>query len=258
MSDEDTNPVETEEVIADETPQVEPTATEEPTEVEAPEKEEAPAEPEPVADEQPEEIPEPVEEPVSRRANKRIQELTRKLAEAQQHQPQRPVQRQQLINEGDYTPEEINGLAQQYGQEQYSAGLAQANALAFSTRLEIDAPKVATKYPVLDQNSDNFDPGVSAFINESYLKTVGYDPQVGSVQNNNIRYEEYVEGMMELVDTLSQGKEADSQKNLAKQAAQTGVRPSGIRKDYSGTDPSKMTLEQLQAAALLEAKAQKF
>lgn len=257
MADEDTKPTEIEEeVIADESPELQ--ATEEPKVVEDEVEEEAPeAEVTTESDERPEEEEQPEEVPVSRRANKRIQDLTRKLAEA--HQPQQQPQTQrQIIDEGEYTPEEVNRLAQQHGEQQYSAGLAQANALAFSTRLEIDAPKVATKFPVLDQNSDNFDPGVSAFINESYLKTVGYDPNIGTVQNNNIRYEEYVDGMMELVDTLSQGKQADSQKNLAKQAAQTGVRPSGTRKTYDGADPSKMTLEQLQAAALLEAKAQKF
>lgn len=254
MADEDTKPTEIEEeVVANESQPVE-----EPKEVE-----ETIETPEPVveveSDELPEEeVPEQVEEPVSRRANKRIQDLTRKLAEAQQQPQYQPRQQRQIIGEGDYDLDQVNGMAEQYGAQRYQEGLAQANALAFSTRLEIDAPKVATKYGVLDQNSDNFDPGVAAFINESYLKTVGYDPQAGSVQNNNIRYEEYVDGMMELVETLSQGKAADSTKNLAKQAAQTGVRPSGVSKTYSGADPSKMTLEQLQAAALEEAKSQRF
>lgn len=214
--------------------------------------------PEPEAEAEPDEPVEEEEQPVSRRENKRIQDLTRKLAEAQQSTPQRVTQQRQIIDDGDYSSEEVNGLAQQYGQEQYNAGLARANAIAFQTDLKIDAPRVAQKYEVLDQNSDNFDPGVAAFINESYLKTVGYNAGTGMVQNNNIGYEEYVDAQMELVEALSASKSADSTRNLAKQAARTGVRPSGVSKSYSGADPSKMSLEQLQAAALDEAKRVKF
>lgn len=190
------------------------------------------------------------EEPApSPRQNKAIERLTKKLAETSQQlkdvQSKPPQKQDQIIGEGDYDLDQINGLAQDFGQQRYNEGLAQANSLAFQTRLEIDAPRVAQKYEILDQNSDNFDPGRASFINELYLQTVGYDPTTGTVKNPNIRYEEFADGIMELVDTAASAKNADSSKNLAKQAAQTGVRPSGVAKKYSGDNPAEMSDDQL-------------
>lgn len=196
---------------------------------------------------EPEKEPEEEELP-SLRENKRITSLLKKLQEASQPtEPTKPQERQ-IIGEGEYTVDELNKRAEDYGAARYREGLSQANALGFSTRLEIDVPRVSQKYPILDPNSDSFDPGVSAFINESYLRTVGYNPQTGAVQNNNIRYEEYTDAQMELVEALTAARNVDSAKNLAKQAAQTGVRPSGVaKKPYQGDNPKDMTTEQLDA-----------
>lgn len=235
---------------------------EEPAEAEQPEpKEETPPEEtqteqlEPDSAEPPEEAPEdtpqvPEEQP-SRRESKRIKQLTEKLAQYESRQPQPQQAPPPVIGEGDYDVDEINQRAQQMSQQAYAQGLSQAqqmaNAQAFATRLEIDTPKVYQKYDILDQNSDNFDPGRTAFINELYLRTVGYDPNSGAVANTNVRYEEFVDGIMEMVDTAAAAKSVDSKANLTKQAAQTGLRPSGTAKDYGGDDPSKMSTEQLKA-----------
>lgn len=213
-----------------------------------PPKEEPQEEP---SEEPSEEEPQPVP---SHRASKRIEELTRKLSEYERQVPQLqdPPRQDQIIGEGDYDVDEINQRANQYGQQMFNQGLSQAqmmqNANTFATRIEIDMPKVAQKYDILDQNSDSFDPGITALLNEEYLRIVGYDPNSGMVQRPDIRYDEYIDTQMEKAERLNSIRRVDSQKNLARQASQTGVRPSGVAKEYQGDDPRKMSTKQLEQA----------
>lgn len=197
------------------------------------------------------------ERPVSKRENKRINQLLERLKSKEESgeglTKAEKAERKRIIDEGDYDLDEINDMAGKYGDSRYEEGLRTAqqqvqNALTFNTRLELDVPKVASKYDFLDQDSDNFDPGRATFINEMYLRTVGFDQRSGTVKNTDIRYHEFVDGIMELVDVQASAKESSTRKNFAKQAAKTGVRPAGVSKPYNGDDPSKMTTEQLNAA----------
>ena len=212
-----------------------------------------------------EEVVEQVEEPkkteqepevVSRRENKRIAELTRKLQESNLNrpvQPQAPSASSQIIGEGDYDLNQVNDLARQYGDQRYTEGIKQANdSTLFMTRLELDAPKVESKYEQLNPRSDNFDPGIADYTTQMFYKTVGLKSRSDgtfTVDNPNIRYEEFVDGFMEAVDTLASSKAADAKVNLAKRTAQLGVRPTSVAKtsEYQGDDPNKMTLKQLQS-----------
>lgn len=208
--------------------------------------------PNPVEDE-PEDDPEEQEEEdepaPSPRENRRIRQLNAKFAElAQQAQPEEK-KRAQPIGEGDYTIEEANELANKYGEERFNEGVAQAKALEFKVNLKIDVPEVNQKYEYLDKESQSFDPGRAAFVNNLYLKTVGYDQRTGSPSNSDIGYEEFVDGLMELVDNAATAKSADTATNLAKQSAQRGIRPGGVaKKAYNGDDPRKMSDDQLEAA----------
>jgi hypothetical protein len=198
-----------------------------------------------------EESQEEEEKPLTRRENKRLQQVLKKLQENPQAPQQQPRQTQSpQIEDGEYTGDELNKRFGEYGDQRYSEGLQQAQvALGFQTRLEIDAPRVASKYPVLDPNNNNFDPGVATLLNEQYLRTVGFDDRTGNVRNPNLRYEEYMDAMMEVVDTLSSSKSADATQNAAKQASKMGVRPSGVaKKSYQGDDPRRMSNEQLTQA----------
>lgn len=201
----------------------------------------------PPEEEQPTAPPEPV---TSHRENKRITELTKKLAESntRQQSPNQP-QRTQIIGEGDYDLDQVNGMAQQYGEQRYNEGLQLANSLAFATRLEIAAPKIEARYPALNPQSDEFQAGIADWSTQLYYKAVGLKTKSDgsyTVDNPNIRYDEFVDGLMEAVDTLASSKSADTKQNLAKQAAQTGVRPNSIaKKQYAGDDPNKMTTDQL-------------
>lgn len=211
----------------------------------------------------PDEVEETPEEeepaPVSHRENKRIQELTKKLAASQQPQQFNQPQKDQIIGEGDYDLDQVNKLAREYGDQRYNEALQQAKAIEFKLGLKVEAPIVAQKYDDLNPKSENFDQGRREFIDELYLKSVGYDERTGMVQRTDIGYEEFVDGFMTAVNKSASVIAADSSKNLAKQVSQTGIRPNSVSKQtYQGDDPKKMTLEQLQQAALAEAKSRAF
>lgn len=233
----------------------EPTEPQEPVEPAEPQVPEEPAEPagpvEPQEPTEPEELQtEEPETPPSPRESKRIKALTEKLAKANErkltpdNQPSTPF----TEREEGYQLEEANKIAQDYGAEQFSKGLAEAQALEFKVNLRIDAPKVAQKYEFMNSDSDDYDAGRTGFINELYLRTVGYDPNNGHVRDASIGYEEFVDGIVEAVDKSAAAKAADSATNIAKTVSQLGTRPNGeSRKAYQGDDPSQMSDEQLEA-----------
>lgn len=137
----------------------------------------------------------------------------------------------------------------QVGNAQYEAGLQRANSIQFHTRLEIDAPKIEAKYPVLDQTSPAFDSTVANAINQWYLATAGWDARTNTASNASVRYSEFVEGIMELADVLAGEKTQIATKSLASQVARTGIRPSGTAAKglNLNKDAVDMTEEELDA-----------
>jgi hypothetical protein len=196
----------------------------------------------------PEEPPEEDPKPVSHRENKRIKALTEKLASQQQNKQEQPPKPSDLfVGDKEYTPEEANERARAYGTQQYESGLAAAKALEFRVSLELDAPKVASRYDFMNTDSEKYDPGITEFINATYLKLVGYDPTTGVPKDTGIRYAEFVDGWMEGQEAVAALRNANSSANLAKQASQTGVRPNTVtKKTYQGDDPREMSDSQLE------------
>lgn len=215
--------------------------------------------------EEPEEEPEaeqPKEEeqkPPSRRETLRIQQLLKKYKDTSQTPQQPPIQNQLDYNQAlDADPEVIKQLEtdrQATSQQSYNLGLEQAKAIQFHTRLEIDAPRVESKYEFLDKSSNNFDPVRASALNELYLNQVGYspgDPQRGipeTVANPNIRYSDFVEAQMEFAEALMRERNTRTVSNVAKQAAQTGLRPDGSSAKALNLNkpPSQMSDEELDA-----------
>ena len=252
------------------------TPTEEvaPEEPESPDEtptEEEPEQPEEVTEEEPEEQPEEVEQeaeepeeeeakPPSRREQLRIQQLLEKMKQTQQptQAPQQPgVNYRDMIEAEEPVYEQLDQASQQFGQAQYNAGLEQAKSIQFHTRLEIDAPKVESKYPQLNPNDkEHFKPALANAVNTWYLQTTGYqagDDARGipdSVSNPNIRYSEFVEGIMELGSVIGSEKSQQTAKAVAKQATQTGLRPDGSQAKRLNLNkaPEDMTVEELKAA----------
>ena len=218
--------------------------TQEPTEqVEEQEPEAEPTE-EP-ADEEPEPKP-------SRRESLRIQQLLEKMKHNQEPTVQPPVQGgMDYASNLDADPEVVRQLEadrQAAAQTSYQQGLDQAKSIQFHTRLEIDAPKVEQKYPILNKESEEFNPAVADAVNSWYLQMTGYDPSTNSVSNANIRYSDFIEGVMELGEKTAGQKVAQSSKQIAKQAAQTGIRPDGsqAKKLDLSKAPQDMTTEELE------------
>ena len=189
----------------------------------------------------------------SRRENLRIQQVLERLKQ----QPQAPeVPQATGLDYGtalDADPEVIKQLQddrQAASQTAYTQGLEQAKSIQFHTRLEIDAPRVESKYAQLNPDDpENFDKALANAVNTWYLQTSGYDQNTDTVANPNIRYADFVDGIMELGEVIGSRKAQKTVQNVAKQAAQTGLRPDGSsakRLDLNKS-PGAMSDEELDA-----------
>jgi len=254
MADEPQNPVtEDEEVVEQPTePQApEPEAEEQPTEQAEPDTEEAEAPAEEPQEEGTTEEP----APPSRREQLRIQQLLAKYGDPRQKQQQPPKQPEaldyrQTLDADDEVVNTLENDRRTYGESQYNEGLKRAEFIDWKTSLKIDAPVVEKKYPILDPNSEEFHPAVADAMNTWYLKMSGFDPDTQTVRSADMSYADFVEANMELVEEIAGQKNAQTVKNVAKQAASTGLRPDGSsakRLDLT-KPPEEMTTEELYAA----------
>jgi hypothetical protein len=190
-----------------------------------------------------EEDPGDDDQPVSTgspRLDKRIEKFTLKLKsefarnQAQRsRQPSEPYQPANL-EDMEYDPETLEALKKDreaYGRSEAQRAAREATSAyrqeMFLDRMEIDADRVAGKYAQLNEDSDDFDPDLTATINEMYLATTGYDERTGLFHNPVIRYKDYADAFMATIERATSGRSAESAKNVAKQAARQGVRPSG-------------------------------
>lgn len=228
---------------------------------EAPEEPEEPEQVEPEVTEEEPEAEQPKEEepkPPSRRETLRIQQILAKREQAQQ-QPLQPAQNPLNYGEAlDADPEVIRQL--EFDREQYAAQTRQYSvdlnkSMQFRNRLEMDAPKVESKYSFLDKSSPDFDPVRADAMNSLYLESIGFtagNPDEGipdQIQNPSLRYPDFVEAQMEFAKALMADEQQRSVKNITRQAAQTGLRPDGSSAKSLNLNkaPEDMTDEELQA-----------
>jgi hypothetical protein len=216
--------------------------------------EEAPEEvAEPETPEEPEEEEPAEERPPSRRENLRIQKLIEKMRESKPEAKPLELDGLDYSKTLDADPDVIAKLDEDrrnYGNQGYQRGLEEAKSLQFTTRLEIDAPKVMDKHPELNpENKEKFNPALSNALNSWYLNMSGYDAETGKVVNNNIRYNEFIDSVWELGNEIAGQKIEKSVKNVAKQAAATGLRPDGSSSKRLNLDQdvSTMSDEELEA-----------
>jgi hypothetical protein len=156
----------------------------------------------------------------SRRENLRIQQVLERLKQQPKAPEAKPAEGLDYGTALDADPEVIQQLQadrQAASQTAYNQGLEQAKSIQFHTRLEIDAPKVEGKYAQLNpEDKANFNPALANAINTWYLSTAGYDQASDTVANPNIRYAEFVEGIMELGEVIGAQKAQKSVQNIAK------------------------------------------
>lgn len=201
-------------------------------EVEIPEPQDPEAlEPEEVEEpEVPEEEPEEEEKPPSRREQLRIKDVLERRAQAQRPSPSPKASGIDYREALDADPEVIKQLEDDRNSAVAAAmeqNRAELNTVRWENMLNIDAPQVESKYPILDKNSPDFHPALADAINQMYLSATGFDPDNGTVSNANLRYRDYVESIFELGDEIGATRTADTRKNITKQASQTGLRPDG-------------------------------
>lgn len=189
----------------------------------------------------------------TRRENLRIQQLVSKLRRqedtSQQLTGSEELDYRKTLEAEDEVYKRLESDRQNYGESRYREGIKQAESIQFHTRLEIDAPKVHSKYPQFDPESSEFNPVAANAVNEWYLSQVGFNPSNNTVANSNIRYAEFVDSLMELADEMAGQKVATTQKNIAKQASSTGLRPDGstAKRLNLNKAPESMTDEELEA-----------
>jgi pyruvate/2-oxoglutarate dehydrogenase complex dihydrolipoamide acyltransferase (E2) component len=229
---------------------------------------EAAADPDP--DPQPDPEPEPAqpdpqvepdpELPQSRRESLRIAKLVeRQLQERQLSAPQP----QNALNYADKlevdNPQILKDLENDrrtVSDQAYQAGIRQAETISWKSSLRMESPIVQGKYKFLDNRDPaNFNPAAADAMNQKYLRYVGYtagDPSRGvpeSVQIPDVSYLEFVEAEMEFADEIARHRVENTTRNIAKQAATTGLRPDGSRAKRLdlNKDPEMMTDEELDA-----------
>lgn len=237
--------VEAPEQVTEETPEVSAPSQEEP-ETETEEQPPAPAE-EPVEEQDP--------QPMSRRKAERLEKLealAQRLRGPEQSAPRNPqgINYQEMIDADPQTLQQLEQKSKEFGESQYNAGLEQAKSIQFHTRLEIDAPRVESKHPQFNPSSPDFVPGAVSAVNQLYLALTGYDPKTDTVSNPNLRYADFADAIMELSGALEGQRTVKTTQNIAKQAANTGLRPDGssARRMDLTKDPSQMTDAELKAA----------
>lgn len=148
---------------------------------------------------------------------------------------------------GEFDIDQLANDRRQYGQHNFNEGVRQGAAFyeaeRFADRLDIDIDRVLSK-------RDDIDDVTEKLLVESYLDKVGAREQNGRIviANPNLRFRDFAESKLKEIDDLVQMKVSQSTKNIASQAANTGVRPNGTTQN-SMTNMSDMELvEKLRAA----------
>lgn len=93
-------------------------------------------------------------------------------------------------------------------------------AMEWRTNIKLDLPLIKDRL-------DKLDPSDAQAIDREYLLFSGFDPKTGRVERSDIGYADFVEARIEQAERLAANMNLRSTKNIAKQAAQTGVRPDG-------------------------------
>ena len=253
-----------EETVAEE-PQLASTSTppEAPKEKEEPKQE--PPQPEPTPEEKPEEPEQLEEQPeeespaeeegeqeappkMSKRKAERLAKLENLVSKLRADEPPKAPEPKGMdygseLSADDETIKRLEADRQAAAQSSFNEGLERAKSIQFHTRLEIDSPKVEKLYEELE-----VDAAMRNQLDRWYLTTVGYNPQNDTVVNNNLRYSDFVEGLVGVSETLSRRKTQVTQKNIAAQAANTGIRPDGSTTKLNlNKSPQDMTDDELNA-----------
>lgn len=252
--DEEQNPTQTQEV---EETSAESTETQEPTnEEQVVDTQNEPSSDDESNDEELDEGNEESDAELSPRQQKRVEQIENEAKEyklnkildriqTSQTQPRtksgfNPMDYREAMDAPDEVYEKLENDRRASAEASYNEGLRTAEAIEWRTNIKIDLP-------IVKEVLDRLDPEDAAAIDREYLLYSQYDPETGYVANSGISYADFVTARVEQVERIAKNLQVKSQKNIAKQAAQTGIRPDGGSnkpKFDSPDDIAKLTPEQ--------------
>lgn len=159
------------------------------------------------------------------------------LGQRQEYQPLK-------YEDGDYAIDQLESDREAYGKYQREQGIREAQSRVdpikqqlWAQQLEFDNERVQKTWDILDEsNEKTFDPDFAHEMTQKYLNFIGYretkDPQTGrvlsvSMDRDNVRWIDFVKAEKQNLDRYVERAQATSTRNIVKQAANTGIRPSG-------------------------------
>lgn len=207
------------------------------------------------------EVPEPIEEeetpeegkedekPPSRREQLRIHKLLAKYGpppERRSAPSQNPLDYENALDADPEVIQQLEADRRAIAQDQYQRGnleaMQQMQFTQFYNNIRFD-------YPVVAEKMSKLDPDMAKALDDEYIAVTGANPANGTVRNPNIGYAEFVEARLEQAERLAQSMSANTAKNIAKQAATTGLRPDGssAKRLNLNQAPEDMSMEELYA-----------
>lgn len=171
------------------------------------------------------------------REERRAQRLSQKLRESSNQNAQyrrelesrRPQPQGPNYDDPNLTIDTLQRDREQYGQSQYQRGrqetMQDVELRFFQENLDRDTEVLESKYEELNPGSDLYDQNLVDDINAAYKDAIGYNERTGTIINTGVRYKDYADRFMRIATRYADGRSADAARNVASQAARTGVRP---------------------------------
>lgn len=142
-------------------------------------------------------------------------------------------------------------------QQGLNQGTSQVVKELWADRFDVDGDRVAAKWTELNPESDNYNAKLEATLVQKYIAFTGVEKDTRNritIQKPNIRFKDFVEAEMQNLEDYASHHRETSNKNIERQSAQRGVRPTGqsrSSKGDNGFDPNdpvgsvaRMTSEQ--------------
>jgi hypothetical protein len=225
---------------------------------EEPSKEESVEEPEvPAAEQEDGEEEAPEEKPPSRREQLRVETLLKRYGPPPEPKaPKAGKDYRELIDADDEVIKTLESDRQQSNEQSFNAGIERAKYYQWETLLKIEEKAVKANHPELDSNNkEKFHPALWRAMGAKYAAMSGYepgDPEKGippSVQRPDLSYADFIESELEYADEIAALRVKQTTQNIAKQTAQTALRPDGssAKRLNLNKAPEDMTLEELYA-----------
>lgn len=145
-----------------------------------------------------------------------------------QRQTANPLDYRQAIDAPDEVYEQLASDRDAFGQSQYQQGQNDALRVSRLDKWELGAK---IDYPIVADKLSKLAPEDVDVLNREYMQFSGVryseDGTIQDVANPNISYADFVNARIEQAERLAMRMNLNTQKNVARQAANTGLRPDG-------------------------------